>query len=217
MIDWISNWAGAIIVAVIIGTIIEMILPEGNSKKYIKVVVGVYILFTIVSPVINKVTGKTLEVSEMIDLNKYIDEIKEKEKQQNTIASTNEQNIKDIYLTNLKKDIKSKISMKGYQVDKIEIELEDNENYTLQKIELEVSKLDESETEGQNNKEVVNTVEIVNEIKIQVGENSVENTNTSEASDKKENKKTLSNSEQKKLREYLSNVYEIKEKDIHIT
>ena len=31
--EWISNWAGGIIVAVIIGTVIEMVLPEGNCKK----------------------------------------------------------------------------------------------------------------------------------------------------------------------------------------
>ena len=37
--DWISDWAGGIIIAVIIGTVIEMILPEGNSKKYIKMVI----------------------------------------------------------------------------------------------------------------------------------------------------------------------------------
>lgn len=37
--EWFSSWAQGIVVAVIIGTIIEMILPEGSSKKYIKVVV----------------------------------------------------------------------------------------------------------------------------------------------------------------------------------
>ena len=39
MINWISNWAQGIIVAVIIGTIIEMVLPEGNCKKYVKVLI----------------------------------------------------------------------------------------------------------------------------------------------------------------------------------
>ena len=33
MIEHISNWAEQIIVAVIIATIIEMILPNGNNKK----------------------------------------------------------------------------------------------------------------------------------------------------------------------------------------
>ena len=37
MIEWITNWAQGIIIAVIIATIIEMILPNGSCKKYIKV------------------------------------------------------------------------------------------------------------------------------------------------------------------------------------
>ena len=66
IISWLSNWAGAIIVAVVIGTIIEMILPEGNCKKYIKVVIGIYVLFTIVSPVITKFTGRDIQVSDSL-------------------------------------------------------------------------------------------------------------------------------------------------------
>ena len=83
MVSWLSNWAEAIIIAVIIATIIEMILPEGSSKKYIKVVIGVYILFTIVSPVITQFTGKSLAVSDFLDLDSYINEVKEKETTQN--------------------------------------------------------------------------------------------------------------------------------------
>ncbi|MCI8482131.1 MAG: hypothetical protein HFJ27_03470 [Clostridia bacterium] len=51
MIENLSLWAEQIIVAVIIATIIEMILPNGNNKKYIKAVIGVYVLFTIISPI----------------------------------------------------------------------------------------------------------------------------------------------------------------------
>ena len=52
MIDFISGWAQGLVVAVIIATIIEMILPEGNSKKFIKIVIGVFVLFQIISPVV---------------------------------------------------------------------------------------------------------------------------------------------------------------------
>lgn len=46
MISWISSWAQGIVVSVIIGTIIEMILPEGSSKKYIKIVIrSVYFIY----------------------------------------------------------------------------------------------------------------------------------------------------------------------------
>ena len=84
-IEWISSWASSIIVAVIIGVVIEMILPEGNSKKYIKVVIGIYVVFTIVTPVINKFTGKEIEVSDILELDKYVEEAKESVKTQNTM------------------------------------------------------------------------------------------------------------------------------------
>ena len=71
--EWVSSWIQGIIIAVIISTIIEMILPEGNSKKYIKVVIGVYILFSIVSPVINKVTGTSFQVSDIFNIDEYIE------------------------------------------------------------------------------------------------------------------------------------------------
>lgn len=58
MINNISSWAEQIIIAVIIATILEMILPKGNSKKYIKTVIGIYILYVIISPVITFATRK---------------------------------------------------------------------------------------------------------------------------------------------------------------
>ena len=57
--NWISNWIQGIIIAVIIGTIIEMLLPEGNCKKYVKVVIGVYILFVIVTPIVNQFSNNS--------------------------------------------------------------------------------------------------------------------------------------------------------------
>ena len=104
MIEWISNWAGGIVVAVIIGTVIEMILPSENSKKYIKVVIGIYVLFTIVSPVITKFTGETIEVSDILDLDKYVEEA-EDVATQNTIQSNNQ--IMEVYSSGIKEDMKA--------------------------------------------------------------------------------------------------------------
>lgn len=36
MISAISKWSQSIIIAIVIGSIITMILPEGKNKKYIK-------------------------------------------------------------------------------------------------------------------------------------------------------------------------------------
>ena len=67
MISWFNSWAQGIILAVIIVTILEMIVPEGKNKKYIKIVMGVYITFTMISPIITKVTGNNFE----LDVSKY--------------------------------------------------------------------------------------------------------------------------------------------------
>lgn len=215
MIEWITNWAEAIIIAVVIATIIEMILPEGNCKKYIKVVIGVYILFTIISPVVTKFTGKTLAVSDLIDLNQYIDEVKEKEKTQNLLAENNETSIRDIYIGNLKTDIQNKLKGKGYVVSSLELDVGYDENYTLNKIYLTVTKEDseDDEEEEESEENEVNIVNTVNEVNISVSDSNT--TSNVESPNSKESTNTnLTNSDKKKIKEYLSSVYEINEKNI---
>ena len=157
MVEWISGWAQGIIVAVIIATIIEMLLPEGSSKKYIKVVVGIYILFTIVSPVITKITNKEFKLSDIIDLDEYI-EAASSDNTYNELEKSNNENIKEVYIASLKSDIEGKIANKGYNADSIEVEVQDNDEYTINSITISVSKLDEKEEN--NNIEIVNEVEI---------------------------------------------------------
>ena len=50
MIGKLKLWTSDIIIAVVISIIIEMIIPDGNNKKYVKVVSGLYILFVILNP-----------------------------------------------------------------------------------------------------------------------------------------------------------------------
>ena len=66
MIEFISSWAGQIITAVVLVTILEMILPKGNSKKYIKTIIGIYILYIIISPAIKLVGGKEIKIDSKI-------------------------------------------------------------------------------------------------------------------------------------------------------
>ena len=194
--NWISGWIQGIIIAVIIGTIIEMLLPDGNCKKYVKVVIGVYILFSIVSPVITKVTGNEFRVSDIYDINSYIEA---STKSTQDYAEINKENqIKQIYETNLKKDMKQKIEEKGYKVKSIFLELTNDEQYTLKKINISLS-LKEQNTEE-------NDVKIVNEIQI-----SVANNNENQTGDVK-----ISYKEQENLKTYLSSVYNLDKKDINI-
>ena len=193
--NWISGWIQGIIIAVIIGTIIEMLLPDGNCKKYVKVVIGVYILFSIVSPVITKVTGNEFRVSDIYDINTYI-EVSAKSSQEN-IENSQQNQIKQVYLTNLKNDMKQKIQEKGYSVKSLTLEISNDEQYTLKKIFAQVSKRKNEEN---------NEVKGVNEINITIS-NTTENI---------EEDISISTKEQNDLKAYLSGIYNLEKKNINI-
>lgn len=223
--EWVSSWIQGIIIAAIISTIIEMILPEGNSKKYIKVVIGVYILFSIVSPVISKVTGTSFQVSDIFNIDEYI-EASSSNTYQNLEQSQEEQ-IKEIYISSLKSDMKEKIENKGYTVVDIILEVADNEEYTLNKITLDLKKQENNSTQEEkaNNSisentniqsteaSTINSIQEVNEINITIGNKDSANGTKSEEKTKNE---TLSSKEQNELKEYLSGVYEIEKQNINI-
>lgn len=196
MIEFLSSWAQGIIVAVIIATLIEMILPNSSSKKYVKVVIGMYILFTIVSPIIKKLGGKDINLN-TIDIEKYEQQIS---KSDNTISrkfeDNNTRSIKDIYVSNLKADISAKLKEKGYEIDTSDVQIKDDENYTIEKITLKLIKMEQKQEK--NNEIVINTVEIGNTIS-------------------QKDSKTLSDDEKQEVKDYISETYDIDKKNINIS
>ncbi len=199
MIDFLSNWAQGIIVAVIIATIIEMILPNGSSKKYVKVVVGIYILFTIISPIITKFSSNNFNINDILDTKAYEEQMaKSDEDISKKIEENNNRTIKDIYQSNLESDIKAKLKDKGYEVLNTYIQIRDDENYTIEFISLS---LDKKETEESNQ---VRNIEI-EEVNIQIGETNTQESDTS-----------LASSEKQEIAEYISSTYDIDIKNIEI-
>ena len=196
MIEFLSSWAQGIIVAVIIATLIEMILPNSSSKKYVKVVIGMYILFTIVSPIIKKLGGKDINLN-TINIEKYERQIS---KSDNTISrkfeDNNTRSIKDIYVSNLKADISAKLKEKGYEIDTSDIQIKDDENYTIEKITLKLIKMEQKQEK--NNEIVINTVEIGNAIS-------------------QKDSKTLSDDDKQEVKDYISETYDIDKKNINIS
>ena len=196
MVSFISSWAQQIIFAVIIGTILQMLLPEGKNKKYIKIVIGVYVLFAVIRPVI----GKDID----IDLNEFNLSL---ENTTSNLDEKNKDNINDIFVTNLVQDIKSKLNNKGYSCENVE--LQTNENYEVEKITItgiyEVEE-DEEKEEKNENKVEINNISI-NEVQIGEKENSI----------KDQVVKGIPKSEEKDLKEYLSETYNVKEKNISIS
>ena len=199
---FVTSWAQGVIVAVIIATIIEMLLPNNGNSKYIRVVIGMFILFSVISPVIGKVK----------DNNDYIkiDTFTNNKTAKNTVSTStasidSKATIKKMYEENLKIDIKSKLTQKGYAINDINLEILDNDEYTLNKIEFKVTEKINANNKNQN---VTTIVENIENIKVSLGGSSKDN--------KKEQQSVISESEKRKLKEYLSNVYEVNENNIII-
>lgn len=205
MISWLNSWAQGIIVAVVIATIIELILPEGSCKKYVKVVIGIYILFTIIAPVIGKVSKKDIDINDILNTQKYEQEIS---KNNNDIykkfESNNSRTIKDIYVSNLETDIKSKLKDKGYEVTNTYIKVKNDKNYSIDKISVDVVKKENSkQNEKENKNESIENINI--NIQISNDKNSEESKTVS-----------INETEKQNIKKYLSDTYQLEETNIKI-
>lgn len=194
MINAMSTWAKSIILAVIVSTIIQMILPEGNNKKYIKTVIGLYILFTIISPIISKISGENAT----IDVSKYENYFNV---ESTTTASANviDKNLDNTYTSSIKADIKNRMKQKGYKVNSIDanIELKNEELYgTINSLKIN---LEREESNNNSNIQAVNKIEI----KISNNTNEVKQNN-------------LTSMEKQEIKNYLSETYSIKKENIEV-
>lgn len=203
IVESISSWAQGIVVAVIIATIIEMLIPNNGNGKYIKTVVGIFVLFSIISPVISRFKNKN-EIMTDFEINKDIYGTDTVVTSNNTINT--EDTIRKMFEENLKIDIKSKVSQKGYVAENISLEVLNNKEYTVNKIEFKVTGRSDSSTQTNSLNNVTTVVDNIENIKISLG--------GSRKDEKKEEKSILNESEKRKLREYLSSVYEVKESNI---
>ena len=141
MIENLNSWIQALIVAIAITTIIEMLLPDGNNKKYIKIVCSVYILFTIVSPIlsITKYDFSDLEKS-------YSNSIQ--------TSSSSTKDISSIYINAYEEEIKQNLSKDGFNIRQVKLNL-DNNLENISNIEIDTYYI--SEVEKSNLEEKLKT------------------------------------------------------------
>lgn len=197
LIEWISSWAQQVIVAVVIATLLEMILPNGSSRKYIKTVIGVYIVFVILSPIVTKVVQGESSFSKF-DYENYFKNDTIYNTMSNTLSNEIDTDIEQTYIVSLKQDMKMKLEEKGFSVNdiKLEVNLEEGKEYGMITY-LEISVLKETETEKEENKEQSMNIQV----------NQVEVVNTQKNIQKANN---ITSSEERQIKEYLQEEYGVK-------
>lgn len=203
MIEFLSSWAKGLGLAIVIVSILEMLLPNNKTKKYIRMVMGLYILFTIISPFIK---NRTLFNVENIDLSKELNNYSSVE---TSVDQTSmDERIQVLYVEELEKDITKKVEEKGYEVTecKVKANIQD-ENNTISKIKLKIEKNEE------NKKEENETIEnkMVNEIqKIKPVNTQIQNNN------KEEKEEKITRNDIQNIKKFLMEEYEVEEKCLEI-
>lgn len=154
MINFLSSWAEQVILAVIIATILELILPNSKNKKYVQMVIGVYVLFNIISPIIK---NKEKLVFSEIDLDKYITTSTKVEQ------SSMDARLEKIYLDELENNIKSKFKNAGIEIIKCTIDAEldtTKKNAGIHSIDVKVKNVDDEKKISKIKQEMIEEYEI---------------------------------------------------------
>ena len=233
MIEVISSWAKSLGVTIVLVSILEMILPNNKTKKYIRMVLGLFVIFNIISPFIQNKDNLSLA---SINIEDYIEGNNTNtgtNTQSETLNQTSmDQRIKVLYQDELEKDIIKKIEELGYEVGKCIVEAEvpteesskDNET-GITKIELKIdgklNKEDNSSAGNENQEQeeslenkIVTGVQRIKEVDVfgdgvkKQQEDNVENNQTNEQ---------LTRSDFQNIRKFLIEEYGVSEKCLAIS
>lgn len=200
MLEWFRSWATGIVIAVIIATIIEMILPNSTSKKYIKIIIGIFIVYTIISPVIGSFKGEDL--NNYIKVENYI-QSSSNALQTNEVSDNAQSSIKKIYAQNLQNDLKIKLKEKGYISNNINISISNDNKYNIERIDI---KVDEKVTNSnQDEKQVKTIVDNIKAIKIKVKK------------DDSQNNAIITENDKNEIKEYIKQIYQIDLNNINVS
>ena len=206
MIDFLSTWAKSLGLSIIVISILEMILPNNKTKKYVRMIFGIYIIFNIISPFIKN--KDILDVS-TYDFNEYGNYTTNQNSSNESSMNTK---IEEIYIEELEKDITEKINELGYNVTTCNVYAtlsSENEESYIEQIELKVEKGEEKQ-ENQDEEETFEN-KLVSEIqKIKPVNTTITKNNQSNNQD--ENQNSINMSDVQKIKKFLIEEYGVDEK-----
>ena len=202
MISFLSSWVKGLGLAIIVISILEMILPNNKNKKYIRMVMGIYITFTMISPFI---ANKDVLSLDNINLETY--SASNMDTQINQVSM--DKRIEDIYIKELKKDITEKLKEKGYKINSCSVKViignkEKKQETKISEIKVNVNKKIEVKSTDTSVEEKV--VEGIQKIKpVEVG------------SKKKNEDKKIAIADIQNIKKFLIEEYGVDEKCLKIS
>lgn len=180
MINFMSTWVKNLSLALVVISILEMLLPNNKTKKYVKVIMGLYVLFSIISPFIDNQDKINLS-----QFNSYVETSEDVVQTDSQIdQSSMDKRLNEIYEQELQKDIERKIKNKGYEVESCRIDAHISQEDTgIEKIIIKIAKkIGEEEKEDTLEDRMVSEIQKIQKVEVKVSENEDEEEAQSEES-----------------------------------
>lgn len=141
MIDLFRNWISVLLCLGIFVTIIRLVIPKNNLRKYIYSLIGIITIISLVSPLIDIFKNNDMQDSIKSVLSN-LDEQENVNVDTEKYSNVKEEALKKSFIQSIKNDVKSKLEDKSIGVKSVDVFISDN--YDIEKIEINIEKIDTS-------------------------------------------------------------------------
>ena len=221
MINFLSSWVKNLCLALIVVSILEMLLPNNKTKKYVKMVMGLYILFSIIEPFIENSNELKFNVEDLY--NQYsVETLAESE---NVNQKSMDSRLDELYKQKLENDIVQKLDEEGYVVEDCEVKAHISSNDTgieLITIKIKEKKDNSNENDENQSNETMNIEEkIVNEIqkiqKVEINVSKNQDNSSDESTQSEQQNQNITKNDIKIVKQFLIKEYGVSEKCLRIS
>jgi len=220
MINFLSSWVKNLCLALIVVSILEMLLPNNKTKKYVKMVMGLYILFSIIEPFIENSNELKFNVEDLY--NQY--SVETSAESENVNQKSMDSRLDELYKQKLENDIVQKLDEEGYVVEDCDVKAHISSNDTgieLITIKIKEKKDNSNENDENQSNETMNIEEkIVNEIqkiqKVEINVSKNQDNSSDESTQSEQQNQNITKNDIKIVKQFLIKEYGVSEKCLRI-
>ncbi len=161
LINFISQWVKSVVMIFIVISILEIVIPNSNLKKYVNMFIGFLIIIVVVTPIV-KLLDRHYDIEKEIFRN-IVEEIEIQNYDNEKILLVQENQIKELYINKIKADVSQILKeVTDYDISTINISIyEDDINFgNIKDVEIVLKDKKNENIEGDDSIKVINIEEI---------------------------------------------------------
>lgn len=127
MIALFGAYIKTIVVFLIFAAFAEMVMPDSNFRKYIGVILGLFMILTLLNPLLKLTKGFDFDLSELIGESSLTAKFPQEKIEKNR----GNQLVTEIYKEELKDSVEENLKQEGFFISSVQVEVEEEpgENY----------------------------------------------------------------------------------------